>query len=251
MTTLSELTLYLETSLNLPPITDYCPNGLQVEGRQSINKIATAVTASLKTIETAVREKVDALIVHHGLFWRNDSYVISGSKREKLKLLIENEISLFCYHLPLDKHLSIGNNWKAARDMGWTDLEGFGFYNGTTIGVKGKIPPQSRESFKELLECYYLHSATSALGGKEEIHTVALISGGAHKCIEEAVQQKVDAFITGSFDEPTWHQAYESGINFYAMGHSATERVGPIALSRHLSENLKVQSLFIEDFNPF
>jgi len=251
MITLSQLCQFLESTLNMPPINDYCPNGLQVEGKESIYKIGTAVSASFNTIQQAVEKGVDALVVHHGLFWKGDNYVISGAKRKKLQLLMENGISLLGYHLPLDKHLEVGNNWKAARDLGWEDLKPFGNYNGILIGVKGNVAPTSPAHFKKQLETYYNHPATVVFGGKQEIKRAALISGGAHKSIEEAIDIGVDAFITGSFDEPTWHQAHESGINFYAMGHSATERIGPLALNAFLQETFGIPSIFIEDANPF
>lgn len=232
-------------------IVDYCPNGLQVEGMPSISRAATAVSASLSTIEAAVERGVQALIVHHGLFWSKDSYVIEGVKREKIRLLLEHGISLFAYHLPLDLHQEIGNNWLAAKEMGWKDLEPFGLFNGIPIGVKGTIPTISRKEFSTLLEKYYQHPAMSALGGKEKISTAALISGGAYKSLPEAVQAGVDCFITGNFDEPVWHQAFEEKINFFAMGHTATERIGPKALSKHLAKELGVPCDFIDTPNPF
>lgn len=251
MMKLKEIRSYLDRFLPSNGITDYGLNGLQVEGKEDINSIATAVSASLATIEAAVQQKVDVLIVHHGLFWQRDSYVIQGTKRKKLQLLLQHGISLFAYHLPLDMHTQTGNNWRAAKDMKWFDLQPFGYIDKTPIGVKGKIEPCSRESFKQQLETYYQHTAVCALGGPEQIQTVALVSGGAYKTIAEAAQEEVDAYITGSFDEPVWHQAIEEGINFYALGHSATERVGPIALAHELQQTLKLPCHFIDIENPF
>lgn len=248
---LRKLREFLDTLLPNNSVVDYCPNGLQVEGKDKINKMATGVSANLETIEKAVELGVDALVVHHGLFWQRDSYVIEGIKKEKIKLLLDHGISLFGYHLPLDMHPKIGNNWKAAKDLGWSDLEPFGFFNGIPIGVKGKIKPRSREAVQKELESYYSHQAAAALGGPKQIETLALISGGAHKSIGEAIVAKVDAFITGSFDEPIWHQAMEEKINFFALGHSATERVGPMALANDLQQELKIPCLFIDSNNPF
>lgn len=232
-------------------ITDFAPNGLQVEGRENIASIATAVSSSLETIEAAIEKGVNALIVHHGLFWDRDSYVIERSKRKKLWLLLQKEISLFAYHLPLDMHPELGNNWKAAKDLGWSDLNPFCSLNGTFIGVKGKIPSCTREDLKLKLETFYQHSATCAWGGSEKIETVALVSGGAYKTIIEAAREGIDAFITGSFDEPVWYQAKEEGVNFFALGHSATERVGPIALANYLAKTLKIPCHFLDIHNPF
>lgn len=253
MITLQEIYTYLNALLLSRPFSDCCVNGIQVEGQKEVHKIATAVSASIATIEAAADAGVQLLIVHHGMFWNHDSIVVKGAKKEKLKLLILNDISLMAYHLPLDAHQEIGNNWSAAKEMGWTDLQPFGFYKGIPIGVKGKIPTQNRKDFKRMLENYYQHPAICALGGKENINTVALISGGAYKNIEEAAEAGVDCFITGNFDEPAWHQAHELGINFYALGHSATERIGPKALCTHLQEKYigMVDCQFIDIANPF
>lgn len=251
MLTLEELRSYLDRLLPSNGVTDYGPNGLQVEGKRYIAHLATAVSASLATIEAAVEQNADVLIVHHGLFWQRDSYVIQGTKRKKLQLLLQNGISLFAYHLPLDMHQEIGNNWQAAKEMGWTDLQPFGYLDRVPIGVKGKIAPCSREQFKKQLENYYQHSAACAWGGPEQVQTVALVSGGAYKSIMEAAQEGVDAYVTGSFDEPVWHQAMEEKINFYALGHSATERVGVMALADHLKHSLTLPCHFIDIPNLF
>ncbi|WP_349305690.1 Nif3-like dinuclear metal center hexameric protein [Parachlamydia sp. AcF125] len=249
--TLQELSEYLETLLKIPGLVDYCPNGLQVEGHDQIKRIGIAVSASLETIQQASRLNCQALIVHHGLFWERDEFPIVGSKQKKLALLLKHGISLIAYHLPLDAHAEFGNNWKAAKDLGWLDLKPFGFFNKVPIGVRGKILPQKREAFQEKLELYYEHPAHVALGGKEMVETVGLISGGAYRSIVEAAKEKLDCFITGSFDEPTWHQAYEEKINFFALGHAATERIGPRALGEHLKCKFSVDCCFIDVFNPF
>lgn len=251
MLKLEELRRYLDGLLPGNGVQDYAPNGLQVEGKPEIGRMATAVSASLATIEAAVAEKADALVVHHGLFWQRDSYIIEGVKRKKLSLLLEHGISLFAYHLPLDMHPEIGNNWRAAKEMGWSDLLPFASMNGVPIGVKGRIPPCSPEELKRKLEGYYQHPASCALGGTDKIQTLALVSGGAYKTITEAAREGIDAFVTGSFDEPVWHQAMEEKINFYALGHSATERVGPIALGHHLAQAFHLPCTFIDIANPF
>jgi dinuclear metal center YbgI/SA1388 family protein len=251
MVKLRDLRIFLDEFLPSNQVADYCPNGLQVEGKNNVKNLATAVSASLATIEAAVEKGVDALIVHHGLFWQRDSYVIQGVKRKKLYLLLEHGISLFAYHLPLDMHQQVGNNWKAAKDLGWFDLQSFAYLNGSPIGVKGKIPPCSNEKLKEKLEAYYHHPAVCAWGGPDSNQTIALVSGGAHKTIMEAAQEGIDAFITGSFDEPIWYQAVEEGVNFFALGHSATERVGPLALAHHLEQVFHLPCHFLDIENPF
>lgn len=230
---------------------DYGPNGLQVEGVSGIRKVATGVSASLATIEAAVEAGVQALVVHHGMFWKKDDYCITGSKAKKIELLIKNGISLFGYHLPLDAHREFGNNWRAAHDLGWDDLEPFGYFDGMEIGVTGTFSPMTVDAFRAQLESYYAHTAHCALGGKPEIRSAALVSGGAHWSIKDAVKAGVDCFITGSFDEPIWHIAQEEGIHFFALGHSATERVGPRALGEEIQHSLGIETVFLDQANPF
>lgn len=249
MITLQELIDYLRDLYDVPTISDYCPNGLQVEGKSTINKVATAVTASRATIEAAVAANADALVVHHGLFWKGDDPTIIGAMKGRLEPLFRYDISLFGYHLPMDAHPVIGNNWSAARDLGWEQLEPFGLFNGTPIGVRGTFAPVSREAFQKKIEAYYHHPATYALGGPEEVSKAALVSGGAYRSIKEAAEVGVDCFITGNFDEPAWHLAHEESINFYAMGHTATEKVGPRALAKQLAQ--LVESEFLDLPNPF
>lgn len=248
---LIQLTKLLNNLLPSEKIIDVSPNGLQVEGKKEIKKVVTAVSASLETIHAALEWEADALVVHHGLFWQKDSYVIEGVKKKKLELLLKNNLSLFAYHLPLDGHPEIGNNWRAAYEMGWFDLEPFLSFNGFYIGVKGKIKPSTPEELKKMLENYYQHEAACALGGKEEIRSIALVSGGAYKSLTDAVAAQVDAFVTGNFDEPAWHQAFEEKIHFFALGHSATERVGPRALAEYLAKNTDVECTFLDIKNPF
>lgn len=230
---------------------DSCPNGLQVEGSAHIERAAVAVTATLETIQQAVRLNCQALIVHHGLFWNRDPYPVTGAKKEKLSLLLKHGISLIAYHLPMDAHQSLGNNWKAALDLGMFDLSPFGYYDKMFIGVKGKRKPESIAQFRKTLEEYYEHTAHAALGGKEMVEEIAIISGGAYKMLHEAVGTSIDAFITGNFDLPAWNEAKEGSINFFAMGHHASERVGPKALKTHLESTLGIPCAFIEEDNPF
>ena len=247
----NQLLTYLNDIYQSSLFADFCPNGLQIEGSDGVTRVATAVTASLETIKQAVELNVQALVVHHGLFWHHDSQIITGSKREKIALLLQHNISLFTYHLPMDAHATIGNNWKAAYDLGLEELEPFSKHNNFFIGVKGKLPALPRMEWQKRLEDYYGHQAVTALGGRESISSAAIISGGAYKQLQEAAVEGLDAFITGNFDEPAWSQAFEGKINFYALGHAATERVGPKALAEVLQKDLKVKCFFIQDSNPF
>jgi len=248
---LDALCAYLNEFLDAQSFKDYCPNGLQVEGKENIAKLAIGVSASLETIREAIEQDADALLVHHGMFWQRDPQPVVGVKKEKLHLLLENELSLIAFHLPLDAHRKCGNNWKAAIDLGWKDLQPFALFDGVFVGVKGKVDAINREAFVAQLEKYYGHKAHTALGGEKVINNVGLVSGGAYKVIHDAAEQNIDCFITGNFDEPVWHDAFELGINFCALGHSATERIGPMALGKHLEEKFAIECLFIDVFNPF
>lgn len=252
MITLQELSDYLENLLQPKfRVEDFSPNGIQFEGKPLIKKLATAVSANLETLKAAAKWGADALFVHHGLFLHRENAVIDGTKKEKLKLLFEKDLSLIAYHLPLDANQQFGNNWKAARDLEWTDLEPFCLYNGIYLGVKGRLKKTSRNNFQAKLEEYYGNKANVALGGKKTIESAALVSGGGYKFINQAAQEGLDCFITGNFDEPAWSQAFEEKVNFFALGHSATEKVGPIAIAEHLKQEFKMDCKFIDIYNPF
>jgi dinuclear metal center YbgI/SA1388 family protein len=251
MITLQDLSQYLHQLLSPEDFADYCSNGIQVEGKPEIHQIAFAVSASLATIEEAVKKKADALIVHHGIFWNKDPYVITDTKKKKLTHLLKEGISLLAYHLPLDAHQHVGNNWKAAFDLGLEDLNPFYPMGKSALGVKGKMNSISVEAFQKKLEVYYGHPAHVALGGKKEVCSAAIISGGAHRYIDRAADEKIDCYITGSFDEPTWDIAHERQINFFALGHYSTERVGIFALMVHLHKQFRIPCEFIDLFNPF
>lgn len=251
MITLQDLFLFLQNLLSPDELADYCPNGVQVEGKRDVKRICFSVSASLAVIEEALKRGADALIVHHGIFWNKDPYAIVGTKRGKLQLLLTAGMSLLAYHLPLDVHQSIGNNWKAAFDLGLEDLEPFSPIGKTFLGVKGKLEPINVDAFQKKLEVYYGHPAHSALGGKKQVCSAAIVSGGAHRYIEQAADAGLDCYITGSFDEPIWDIAHERKINFFALGHYSTERVGVLALMAEVQKQLKIPCEFIDLFNPF
>lgn len=251
MITLQDLSHHLEKFLSSKNFEDLCPNGVQVEGKREIRRIALAVSASLATISECVARKGDALIVHHGLFWQGNSQVVCGPKKKKLQTLLTEEISLLAYHLPLDAHQEIGNNWKAARDLGWRDLSPACLHGKIPIGVKGTFSPIPVEVFQGQLETYYGRPAHVALGGKKMVSSAAIVSGGAHRLIEQAIQEGVDSFITGSFDEPIWDVAHEQKIHFFALGHYATERVAMLGLKEELERQFSIPCEWIDFSNPF
>ena len=248
----TELGYFLDDILQVSMFDDYGPNGLQVEGKSLIERIGYGVSASLSTIQQAVEAQVDALMVHHGIFWEGDTRSLHGVKREKIRLLIENGINLYAYHLPLDAHQELGNNWKAAKDLKWQHLSAFGKHKGIYLGVQGELTtPMTGKVLKKTLETYYQHPASTAGDEDRILKKVGLISGGSHWEINQAIASRLDAFITGSFDEPIWHIAREEGIFFLALGHSHTEKVGPRALLEFLHNKKGIKGVFIEDHNPF
>ena len=251
MITRQELYKTFNTLLEPERFRDCCFNGMQVEGKEQIINLATAVTASLDSIKQAIQWGADALFVHHGLFWKGDSFEIKGSLKKRLDLLLKANITLFSYHLPLDAHKTLGNNWKAAQDLGWQNLKPCCYVEGEPIGVMGTFPPCTKEQFKREIELYYGHFATVALAGSKEISSSMLISGGGYKYLAEAKSRGVDCLITGNFDEPAWNFALEENINFMALGHTATEEVGPRAIAKHFQAQYKLETKFIKSNNPF
>ncbi len=247
---LNQLASHLNTFLDISSFEDKAINGIQIANEIPINHIATAVTSTLEAIEKAVALKAQALIVHHGIFCKGDGYQIVDTRYKKIKLLIENNVALLCYHLPLDAHQDIGNNWKAARDLGLQDLTPWFKYTNTTIGVIGSITPTPFDEFIKKVEQYYGNRANK-VKTKEIISSVGIVSGGAHKLIDDAVQAPVDCFITGTVDEPVWDIAHEKQISFLGLGHYATETIGVQALAEYLQATMHVQASFIKTDNPF
>lgn len=242
---------YIDSLLEPAAFQDVAINGIQVQGKKTIRHLATAVTASLNSIRKAVEIGADCLLVHHGLFLKGKDVVIAASLKNCLALLLAYDITLIAHHLPLDAHRELGNNWAAAKLLGWTELEPFGHHLGMVIGVKGIVPSKSRATFQKELEYFYGQKAQCVLSGPKVIKSAALISGGAHKWITEAVDNEVDCFVTGTTDEPIWHIAHQDKINFFALGHYATEQIGVQLLGNYLAEEFSLQHTFIREMNPF
>lgn len=248
----SDLLTYLNELLSPQDFPDYGPNGLQVgQHHASISKIAVAVSADLATIQAAIDLKANILIVHHGIFWKGMPYPITGALYTRLQKLIEHHIHLIAYHLPLDAHKTLGNNWRVALDLQWENLKPFGS-SLPHLGVQGTFSPIPIDEFISILASYYnTPIKAQALGGPKYISSAAMISGGAYKELTQAIENKVDCFITGNFDEPAWSIAWENHIHFLAFGHTATEKIGPKALANHLKNQLLIPTVFIDTSNPF
>jgi dinuclear metal center YbgI/SA1388 family protein len=243
-----ELESYLAEYLAVSRFNDSSLNGLQVEGRPEVRRIAVAVSACSEVFRKAAAGGADALIVHHGLFWKEEwPKPVAGVLRERLKVLLDAECSLFAYHLPLDAHPGVGNNAVAARALGLTDLDPFADYHGALIGWRGRfLKPIRREAFVEKLEAYYGHHAHVVPAGPERVVTAGIVSGGAAREAEAAVALGLDAYVTGERGAPATYLCREAGVTFAALGHYATERVGVRALAAHLEEKFRLETVFIE-----
>ena len=242
------LDAYLSAFLQAPDFRDYCPNGLQVEGRAEVTRIVTGVTASAALIEAAVAAGADALIVHHGYFWRGEDARITGMRRRRIGLLLAGDLNLFAYHLPLDAHPEVGNNAALARQLGLTPAGRFGEQD---IGAHGApAAGMTLDALCKLIE-QKLGRAPLAIGDPARpVRRVAWCTGAAQGMFEQAIALGVDAYISGEISEQTVHVARESGVAYIAAGHHATERYGVQALGEHLAQRFGLRHRFIEVENP-
>ncbi|GJM13630.1 MAG: GTP cyclohydrolase 1 type 2 [Pseudohongiella sp.] len=248
---LIELELELKQVLHPEQFKDYCPNGLQVEGRKEISKLVTGVTACQALIDAAAEAGADALLVHHGYFWRGEDQSISGIKKSRIEALLKHDMSLLAYHLPLDAHREFGNNVQLARVLG-IEIDGeLGKQNNHPIGLTGSLDPGlDFESLKALIADRLGRHALAIEGKSEAIESIAWCTGAAQNYIELAVAAGVDAYITGEVSEPTVHIAREAGIHFFSAGHHATERYGVQAIGAYLAEKFGIEHQFIDIDNP-
>ena len=227
---------------------DYCPNGLQIEGESNVNKIVTGVTASMALLQAAKAARADAVLVHHGYFWKNEDAAIVGIKRNRIKFLLENNISLLAYHLPLDAHPDLGNNAQLAKKLeidvqGWAGTQGL-------IGFGELGRALSLDEFSVQIHTKLQHKPL-VLGDKgKQVQRVAWCTGGAQGYMQEAIDLGVDVFISGEVSEQNYHLAQESGVAYIAAGHHATERYGVQALGAHLASQFGVAHEYIEIENP-
>ena len=230
---------------------DYCPNGIQIEGKDEIKKIVTGVTACRELIEAAIKEEADLILVHHGYFWRGEEDTITGLKKTRIQLLLRHDISLCAYHLPLDAHPELGNNAQLAKLLGINLRAPLDVKKRHPIVFSGDLAvPQSFSKFEALLETKLERKPLSIKGSCEEIKVVAWCTGAAQDFIGLAAESGADAYVTGEVSEQTVHIARESGMHFFAAGHHATERYGIQALGAYLSKKHSVAHIFIVIPNP-
>lgn len=228
---------------------DYGPNGLQVEGDREVRLLVSGVTASRALIEAAIDAQADAIVVHHGLFWRGQDGRVTGWMRERLRLLLGHGIHLFAYHLPLDAHPELGNNAQLARVLG---LQADGRFGEQDLGFVGAAANtwDRPQALAEHVAAVLGRPVTCVGGSDRPVRRVAWCTGGAQGYFESAIAQGVDAFITGEISEPQAHLARETGVAFLACGHHATERYGAPALGAHVAQALGISHRFIEIDNP-
>ena len=239
---------YLNTLLQPERFSDYCPNGLQVEGKQEINKIVTGVTASMALLQSAHRANADAVLVHHGYFWRGEALPITGIKKHRIQFLLQHDINLFAYHLPLDAHSKLGNNVMLAKKLGLTVTSSAG--EKEMLLLAELKSPQPLQSLVNLIETK-LNRKPQVIGDlNKPIQKIALCTGAAQGYIEQAAAAGVDAYISGEISEQTVHVAIESGVSYISAGHHATERYGIQALGAHLAQKFDLQHQFIDIDNP-
>src|SRR5574340_221061 len=245
---LNELRDYNASLLQTGLFKDYCPNGLQVEGRAEVRRIATGVTASQQVLDAAIAWGADTILVHHGYFWRSEDAVITGIKKRRIAQLLRNDVSLLAYHLPLDAHPELGNNARLGKLLGLAEQGRFGEQNIAYIGELA--PPQTLAQFS--VRIGQALQRTPRVSGDAARHSckLAWCSGGAQGYFEAAIAQGADAFISGEISEQSFHLAQESGVAFIAAGHHATERPGIRALGEHLSARFGLEHRFFDQDNP-
>lgn len=241
------LETYLNTLLHVDKYKDYAPNGLQVEGKERVQKVVCGVTASQALIEAAIARQADAIFVHHGYFWKGEQQTITGIKQRRIKALLVNDMNLYGYHLPLDGHDTLGNNaqlgqlWQvqhaapiAPSELMWT----------------GELADVSAAEFTNTLTQTLGREPLTITGGDHPIRKLTWCSGGAQGLLEQAVMLGADAYVSGEVSEKTYHEAKEYGIHYFAAGHHATERGGATAIAEYLNANTDLQCEFIDCANP-
>ncbi|WP_457421422.1 Nif3-like dinuclear metal center hexameric protein [Roseateles sp. P5_E7] len=226
---------------------DYGPNGLQVEGRAEVKRLVCGVTASLALIDAAIEAKADAILVHHGLFWRGQDGRVTGWMKQRLARLIQHDINLFAYHLPLDAHPELGNNAQLGKRLGWTADARFGEQD---LGFLATTAPTTLAALTAQLRTLTGREPVLAEGDGRPLRRVAWCTGGAQGYFEGAIAAGADVFVTGEISEPQAHYARETGVAFIAAGHHATERYGVQGVGERVAAELGLDWRFIDLPNP-
>ena len=247
-----QLDSVLTELLQIERVRDYCPNGLQVEGKQEIRRIVTGVTASQALVDAAIGWDADAILVHHGYFWKNESPVITGMKKNRLQALLANDINVFAYHLPLDIHPELGNNAQLGKLLAAESITPLATVEPVGVLMQGEFTKaRSLSQVAKLLQQQLgrdvlVHDA----GSNKPVRKLAWCTGGGQGYIEQAAAAGADLFISGEVSEQTIHVSRELDIHFIAAGHHATERYGVKALGEYLAANFPLDVKFIDIDNP-
>ena len=247
---LSTLVEEADRFLNAARIADYCPNGLQVEGRPQVRRIVSGVTASQALLDAAVEAEADVVLVHHGYFWKGEDARVTGMKRRRLQTLLGHDISLLAYHLPLDLHPEVGNNVQLARQLEITVEGPLDPENPKVVGLLGSLaePMTARDFARRVQEV--LGREPLLVEGASMVRRIGWCTGCGQGYIDDAIAAGVDLFLTGEASEQTFHSARENGVSFIAAGHHATERYGVQALGDYLARRFAIEHLFIDCPNP-
>ncbi len=249
---LRQLTAAFDSTLQPQRFKDYCPNGLQVEGKADVRKLISGVTASLAFLDAAIDAKADALVVHHGYFFRGEDERIIGQKHKRIAALIKANVSLFAYHLPLDAHPTLGNNVQLGKVLELSITGSFGDASrGAALGVySDQLVELSIESLNALVDAKLGRMPLAVGPAQKPIKRIAWCTGGAQDMLQDAIDAGADAFISGEISERTTHLAREMNIVYLAAGHHATERYGVQALGDKVARDLGIAHAFIDDDNP-
>lgn len=246
----NDIIKFINNYLEVDVTKDRALNGLQVEGKDNVEKIAVGVSASLQLFKKAAELKADMVIVHHGLFW-GEAVPIKGYFIERIRTLIDHNMSLAAYHLPLDKHPVVGNNAQLINLFDVTNIEPFAKYKGMNLGFKADfVKPTSLDFIVKTLEQKLFAKPFCLNFGKDPVHKITAVSGGAPEIIYQAIDEGVDLFLTGEPTEYVQEVARESKINFIAAGHYNSEKLGVIALAKLLETEFKVKTQFLDVPNP-
>jgi dinuclear metal center YbgI/SA1388 family protein len=246
-----ELEDYLQSYLQVDAFQDYAPNGLQVEGKAKIHRICTAVTASQDVIKEACEYQADALLVHHGYFWKGEDPTLRGMKRTRIADLLKHDMNLFAYHLPIDCHKTIGNNACIAKKLELKKLNSHAAGKTPDLLWTGELTkPLDVNDFATQLASVFNRTPQCIVGSDKAIKKIAFCSGAAQDYIEDAAALGVDAYISGEISERTYYQAKELGVHYFGCGHHATERDGIHALGKHLAEQFGLEHRFLDSDNP-
>jgi len=244
----ADLAAWLDRLLEARRFEDYCPNGLQVEGKADVRRVVTGVTASLALVKAAAARGAQAILVHHGWFWRGEDPRVVATKRERLATLLSHGISLYAYHLPLDVHPELGNNVQLARRLGWQDGEAFG--RDGLLRIAELPVPIGAEALGERLRGALDREPLLVGDLRRPIRRVAWCTGAAQDMLQQAIDAGADAFISGEIAERTTHLAREAGVVYAAAGHHATERFGVQALGAAVAAHFGIEVEFVDDPNP-